>query len=149
MERRGDKESQPNAGDQGAHRALCENGIRDHSGQGPIITNRSGHDNRDALADTGCHDSLLDHSRRDRRFNTANGSNPVDGPQMMLMPMPHRASGGEPIPEGGAIEIGFHVMGSQGVSAEEDVDKSLFDEPRECLSSPGMDNRRSAGEQDV
>mgnify|MGYP003345232606 CR=1 FL=1 len=46
---------------------------------------------------------------------------------MMGMAVRDRAAGIYRIAEGGSVQIGLHVMGCQGVPAEQHPDESFFD----------------------
>jgi len=66
---------------------------------------------------------------------------------MMFMTMRHDSSGRQAIAQGRPIEIRFHVMRGQRVSAEQHVHESFVDEPCQGITPSRMDDRRPSSHQ--
>src|ERR1041384_5637505 len=99
----------------------------------------------DTLLDTGRYNSRNDNSRIDLCFYAADGPNPIDGSQMVFMPVRHNTACRMTIAEGRPIEIDFHIMSGQRIPAEQDMDECFIDEPCQRLAPSGMHDRGAAG----
>src|SRR5574337_1072842 len=67
---------------------------------------------------------------------------------MEFMTMRDSSSGAKPIAQRRAEQICFHVMRSQRIPTKQYMNKSLFNQPGEGLSTAGMNDRRSSCQQD-
>src|SRR5712692_2583328 len=97
--------------------------------------------------DAGRHNSGLDDSRPDRCFDAADGPDPINGSQMVFMPMRHDATCRMSIAEGRSVEIDFHIMSGQRIPTEQDMDEFFIDEPCQRLAPSGVNNRRASRQQ--
>ena len=120
VQRGRDQEREPNSWKGGAHRVLCVEGVRDHSGQWTIVPDGACKYHPDAVTDAGGHDPALHQSTPYRFLDAADGPNFIDRAQVVFMPVPDGLSCLEPVAQAGPEQVGFEIVSGEGVSAEHD-----------------------------